>query len=186
MMTETIWASRSPDDRYRTDFYAKGGQGLFAVAEGTAKGTLVTEFNRAGEVMDQVYYRSKAGEDALADFLGANVSVRSVKEYSKVDVSAECDACRSMKIGREMDFASPSGIEKVPVVPIYKCTGCGKRFYSMSDRYLGALVGRNEDLFEEKELGELDINAGEFMTTLNEYIIRIFASKKISRLVVKK
>lgn len=178
-------AYRSPDNRCRTAYYEGNGGNFFCVSEKTLRGALVTEFAESGRLVDQVYYRGKAAEEALEGHLGHAVEIVPVQEYQRVSVSAECSKCHKSKIGRELDFANLSGVDEVPVVPTFRCVACGQRFYAMSDEYLSSLVERNIGLFEKEELEERRKDGRLFVNTLNEYIIRIFASKKISRLVVK-
>jgi hypothetical protein len=50
---------------------------------------------------------------------------------------------------------------------------------------MNALIKRNAELFEKDEVEEMKKDHDRFVNTLNEYVIRIFASKKITRLIVK-
>lgn len=70
------------------------------------------------------------------------------------------------------------------MAPIFRCTKCDKRFYSITRTYLERLVDRKAELFDEKELEELRKDRETFINTLNEYIIRIFASKRIHKIVI--
>ncbi len=184
-MVKPLMIYKSPDNRYRTDYFTRDGVRFFCVAERIRKGTLITEFTESGMPVDQEYYRDAEQEEALERRVGSRLEIFEVKEYQKVIPSAECGKCRDGRIIREMDLTNPWLVEEIPVVPIFKCQGCGERFYAMSEEYLDALVERNLNLFDKGELEEKARDRWHFVNTLNEYIIRIFASKKISRLVVK-
>jgi len=184
MMSSGIVVYKSPDNRYRTSYFEKGGLERFCVVEKTRKGSLISEFSRGGRIMDQIYYAGKAPEEILGAHFGGEVSVKAVPVYEKVKVSSSCKRCEDEKVVRELDLATPALVESIPVVPTFRCLGCGERFYGMSEEYLGSLVKKNVGLFEGEELAQMEKDERLFINELNEYIIRIFASKKISRLIV--
>jgi hypothetical protein len=184
-MTDLTLVYRSPDNRYRTAYYEKDGSVRFSIVEKTAKGSLISEFSRSGKIIDQVYHKNMNVEEVLYGLLGPRIVIQKVNEYERVKVSSRCRKCSNEKVVRELDLATPALLREVPVVPIFRCLGCGERFYAMSEEYLSSLVKKNEGLFEREELGSRERDQGLFVNELNEYIIRIFASKKISRLVIK-
>ena len=92
--------------------------------------------------------------------------------------------CGESRIERELDQRDTANMTNIPVVPIFICKKCGSRFYSMSDEYLRRLVSRKESLFGADEIAEREKGEAEFVGTLQSYIIRIFASKKIQRLKI--
>lgn len=180
---------QSEDGRLRTDFYTVEGTREFVVAEKTAKGVLLTKFNGYGEVLDQLYKRPG---DALVELRGyveavdTMLNVENVPDYRMVEVSARCENCNGTEIRRELDLAEPSFIERVPVVPIFICRKCSKRFYSMTGMHLSNIVSRNLDLFESEELKMKGHDEKEFLRVLEEYVIRIFASKRITKMKIEK
>lgn len=176
---------RSPDRRWKTEPFEIGKSRDYCLAEKTRNGSLITRFSLSGMVNDQVYYKNVEPETALGNYIGAELSVEYVSNYERVSVSTPCKKCGEEKIAREMDLADPYLIENVQVVPLFRCLSCGERFYSMSKEYLSSLVERNVGLFETDEIEEKKKDPALFVNTLNEYIIRIFASKKITRLSVK-
>ncbi len=184
-MTSPIRAYRSPDNRFKTAYFERNGAQRFCLAEDTMKGALLTEFSKSGKIIDQIYYKNRKAGDILKEYLGEEIVIEYVKEYERVRVAAECKKCNKEKIVREMDLANAAYIADVPVIPIFRCINCGERFYGMSNEYLNALVQRNAELFEKDEVEELKRDYDRFVNTLNEYVIRIFASKKITRLIVK-
>lgn len=167
--------------RYKTATYEKEGSKCFCIAESTMKGVLLTEFEEGGAVVNQAYRKSKNAELSLKDYLGNNLAVKDASEYEKVVYKTPCPECSGALV-RELDLKEPGNIGNVPVVPIFTCAKCSKRFYSMTDRYLRMLVNENQDLFEGEELKEKEKDIDAFINTLNEYIVRVFASKKIGRL----
>lgn len=187
MQGSILTVYRSSDNRYRTAYYKKGPSEIFCIAERTAKGVLITEFGRNGSLINQVYLDK---DDALQE-LKRHVSgffddlrIEDVGEYEKVSINALCDACNTKSVARELDFAVPALVTNVPVVQTLRCLKCGKRFYSVTRPYLKALVNGNLDLFDGGEIRQKDEDEERFINTLNEYVIRIFASKKINRLEI--
>jgi hypothetical protein len=184
MMSNIITAYLSPDGRYKTVPYEKNGEQRFCLSERTRKGTLITEFGKGGRVIDQIYLNDANPESSLEKYLGISLHVEKKVSYDRVKISASCKKCGSgEKISRELDLTLISYVESVPVVPIFRCIGCGSRFYAMEREYLNALVSRNIALFTESERIGIEKESESAIKELNEYIIRIFASKKIMRLV---
>ena len=179
----------SSDGRLRTDLYKFGTQDEFVVAERTTSGVLLSKFNRHGEVLDQVY---KNTNDPLLEIrnymkeIDKELEIFSIDAYSKVEVNATCENCGKKSISRELDLLEAGRISDVPVVPMFKCTNCSKKFYFMGEEYLKNLVSRNISLFEPEEikLGGKDEVA--FLKEIHEYMIRIFASKRLLRLKINK
>lgn len=175
----------SSDGRLRTDLVDPGDS--FVLAEKTAKGVLLSKFSLDGELLDQVYSRNGAALDNLKAYLNSEeLSVKKVAEYKHVLVNTECNGCRSRSIKRVLDLVEPNKIVDVPVVPLFVCTACRKKFYSMSNSYLAKLVKNNLDLFESDDAKKKDKDEAAFINELKENIIRIFASKRITLIRVNK
>ncbi len=98
--------------------------------------------------------------------------------YSGIRAGAKCSDCGSRDIAREL-----KPIDPVPLVPIFVCRSCNGRFFSMTDEYLRILVENNPHLFEQSELEKKEKDDGAFITELKQYIISVFATRKIKRLV---
>jgi hypothetical protein len=169
--------------RYRSMSYVSNGEKGFCVAEQTRKGALVTEFNEHGVAVNQVYHKDVEAESLLKDYLKhvGSVEIRAGDYYERVYSNSACNQCGG-RVVRELDLKEPESIAEVPVVPIFVCTECSKKYYSMSKSYLRHLVNENQDLFEKRDLEEKEKDIDAFINTLNEYIVRVFASKKISKL----
>jgi hypothetical protein len=182
-----INAYRSPDSRLRTGSYRVNGQEFFSIAEPTSSGILITEFRKNGEVVNQVYERGGKTDSALAKYLSTfgELEFLNVDAYERVKVDAACTKCGAERIERELDRADINLVSNVPVVPMFVCRKCGSRFYSMSDSYLRRLVENNVMLFETNEIELRKKDEVKFVNTLQEYIIRIFASKRIQKLCIK-
>ncbi len=171
--------------RYRTATYSHADSKRFCIAERTSRGTLITEFTDTGMPLNQVYLRSLDSDHKLLEYLSerANaVASFSKGEYKPVTPVAKCSACSAERIFRELDLLDPAEIGDVPVVPIFRCASCGTRHYALTKQYLKELVKSNPDLFSTEELKEMEVDQGSFIDSLNQYVIRIFASKKIKRL----
>lgn len=178
-------AYKSPDGRIRTDVYERKGT-RFCVAELTLKGTLITEFGGRGEVTGQIYYENRDFVHHLASYLSDyKIEIQYVSRYEPVRMETLCTKCGNAGLSRELDMQLPERIREVPVMPIFVCRKCSQRHYSLTDEYLRYLVASNKRLFEDNELKEIDNDMEASINVLKEYIIRIFASKKISKIVIK-
>ncbi len=184
---EELTVYRSPDNRHKTSIYTVEGKKRVCIAEPTKKGVLVTQFSDSGEVISQSYSNERSAGPVLSAYLGAQVKTEivDVGNYEGIELRAKCTECRG-RIVRELDSKKPEEIDEIPTVPIFACSSCKKRFYNISDSYLRHLVESNPEMFEKDELAEKEKDNDAFINTLNQYIVRIFASKKISRLVIEK
>ena len=93
--------------------------------------------------------------------------------YETVYLKKSCPKCGNTSLNRYFDG------KNVPIVPVYRCMNCSSNSIFITDEYLSKLVKNNGNLFDKKEIEELSKNNDYFMSELKEYIIRIFASKKI-------
>jgi hypothetical protein len=179
-----ISAYRSPDSRLRTDNYKKDESECFSIAETLMSGALVTEFKDTGEVINQIYFTKKDVKDAISIYLGNTVIIDfvDVQAYTPVTVGIPCSKCGADAIARSLDGQDTTKTRDVSVVPLFVCKKCGARFYSMTDSYLKRLIENNISLFEKEEIDQKKKDDAEFVRELQEYIIRIFASKRIHRL----
>jgi hypothetical protein len=180
-----ISAYVSPDTRLRTNSYKANDYECFSIAEKLASGTLVTEFKTTGEVVNQTYIKAEDTKSAILEYLGGQVAVEfsEVEAYTPVKVDAKCSKCGADNtIDRALDRQNLSGTTKVPIVPMFVCRKCGTQFYSMTDSYLKRLIENNVSLFEKEEIEQKEVDEAAFVNELQEYIIRIFASKKIHKL----
>ena len=176
----------SNDGRIITDAYQKDGKTRFSLAEKTSKGTLITEFDEHSEVVNQVYKEGHDHEGALLEYLKADgKKIVLSGDYRGIVINAKCSGCGSVGLARSLDLASPSDIKEVPVVPLFVCRECKRVHYSLTDDYLAALVDGKKELFEKDELEQINCNKSGSVKLLQEYIIRIFASKKISRIKIE-
>ncbi|MCL5420030.1 MAG: hypothetical protein M1354_04105 [Candidatus Marsarchaeota archaeon] len=183
---EELEVYRSRDNRHRTAPFRRNGLQAFCIAERTRKGVLVTEFSQGGGVLNQTYMDGSDAGEALSRYLGTGfaVVVKNTGDYPGVELKARCTGCGG-RVVRELDAMMPEEIGDVPVVPLFSCAMCRKRFYSMTDSYLRRLVDANISLFEAGELAEKAKDSDAFINTLREYIVRILASKKMSRLAIE-
>lgn len=176
----------SGDGRFRTGL-VEPAQDAFVLVEKTAKGVLLSKFSVDGELLDQDYSKIGGPIEKLKDYLKTEeLAVKKVSSYTHVAVNATCDSCGKKSIKREFDLVEPNRILNVPVVPLFVCTSCRKKFYSMNKGYLKKLISNNVDLFEPEEVKNKDISRDEFVEEMKENIIRIFASKKITLIRVEK
>ncbi len=176
----------SDDGRIVTSTYEREGQSRFCLSERTKYGTLISEFSSNSEVLNQVHIGSTDNEKSLLEYLGSKERrVVLVGAYRGIKVNAKCSSCGKIGLRRILDLSSPMEITEVPVVPLFKCAACGKIHYSMTDEYLRRIMQDKEGLFEPGELAEVRKDGNASVKMLQEYIIRIFASKKISRFKIE-
>ncbi len=175
--------------RYRTEPYIHEGSGAktFAVAERLRNGALMTEFNEYGEVLDQGMIKGIEPLAVLMAHFGDRKLEMSKAPYKAVEARIFCKKCGKESTAiRELDTHATKDMDIVPVVPVFKCKVCNTRYYSMTSRYLDRLVERNAAMFNGDEAKLMKDDALAFKKELQEYIIRIFASKKVFRLEIKK
>jgi hypothetical protein len=176
----------SNDGRIITQTYLKGGQTRFCLAEKTSEGTLITEFNEHSEVVNQVYEKDPHHEGNLYKYLGADERKEVLTgDYRGIMIHAKCRHCGNIGLKRALDLIAPPDITEVPVVPLFVCGSCRSLHYSLTDDYLRVLVNSKSELFEKEELDRMRGDAAGSVKLLQEYIIRIFASKKISRIKIE-
>ncbi len=163
-------------DKYRID-YISGGNAAIKTFEDVRVGILETSFDPNGDIIDQKLHKKEINiEEAAKTFLKGIEGEVKVTEYCEAEHSHSCPKCGSAKIRRDIDAFKDGSI---PIVPRYVCMDCGARLYRLSDKYLENLVYSNKQMFSEEELKALDKDSAAFMNELKEYIIRIFASKRI-------
>lgn len=180
LMSKLVIYKKS-EGRYVTEQYVKDNDKVITIFERISNGVVVSNISYEKGVLSQKYLKNSTIPDSLANELQGEFSIIEKKDTQKTSIGKKCDSCNAT-LYRELEAVDTWNIKEVPVVPIFRCEGCGKRFYSMTKPYLESLVNENKELFEGADLLEMEKNKEEFIKTLNEYIIRIFASKKISRI----
>ncbi len=170
---------KKSEGRYITESYGEKNN-IIKVYERTADGTLVTEIMKSNGVLSQNYFKGTSISNILFREYKNDFLIEEKKDLEKISLDKSCTFC-SGKLFRELEFLEPINIKVIPIVPIFRCSSCGKRFYSMTNQYLEKLVSENKELFEKDDIESFNKNKEEFINTLNAYIIRIFASQKIIR-----
>lgn len=187
-MAQRLDVYRSLDSRHRTAQYVRAGIIASCLSEPTRNGVLVTELGNNGDVLNQIYTKGGSPYEALSSFMGVGfeLSVQDIGAYRPSEVRARCTSCGNGRIVRDLDLKTANEIDEVPVVPLFSCRSCGKRFYSMSDSYLRRLIEGNLHMFDAADLKEKQNSSDAFIYTVKEYIVRVFAAKKIGRLAIEK
>jgi len=108
------------------------------------------------------------------------ISTIQEKPFEEIKISKSCPHCNTNSLVRYVDAYSSRQV--IPIMPIYSCKNCSKQSYYLTDSYLEYLVYSKKELFSNDEQTELRNNESAFITELKEYIIRIFASKKIMQI----
>ncbi len=129
------------------------------------------DFN--GALLDQNLFSDSTAKMHIDAFLNKTKFEIKVCEYSDPVLKKSCPKCSNMPLKRHFDG------KDISIIPIYECPACTNRAIFLTDKYLSKLINNNKELFDQKEIDELSKNSDYFMSELKEYIIRIFASKKI-------
>lgn len=158
-----------------------GGATLIELWEPRKKGVLHTTFDHDGAIICQRLIKPGMGADEIASAFIKDSGIGSPEErpFEPVMLNRPCPTCGRGQLSR---YAEAFSLEDAPVMPLYYCMGCKGKSFHMTDAYLRYLVYNNRGLFEGKELAELDGNSASFIKELHEYVIRIFASKKITQI----
>jgi hypothetical protein len=170
-----------PDGRVRMD-YVHDGLHRSATWEPLEGGLLETVFDSSGAILRRELFGAMSGPAAtdarIQQFSRDNgiTPILSSQEYKPVKISKECPSCKNAAL--RVHFGVEDG-GVVPVMPVYICASCNGRSYHITDEYLDFLVSGKKDLFSKEELKEMEATREAFRKELKEYIIRIFASKRI-------
>ncbi len=168
--------------RFRSPNYIANGIERFSLFEKTLHGVLITDFNSNGEVLSQIYSQKSDLKKEADEYLSVRGAEVRYLDYEKLLVKASCADCGSMDIVRVLDTIDVSRIVDIPVVPLFSCTNCKARLFSITDEYLGRLVKSNPDLFDKSEIEKRDRDWNAFINELRQYIVSVFAMKKIKHL----
>ena len=169
--SDSVYVSLSKDAA-RLDYSGISGSSSCTI-ERYGGGTLRTYFDKEGAILHREPVDPKKGIEEIAmetaRLLGTPVKGG---EYSPVKLSKPCPTCAASTLIEHRDSS-------VPIMPIYVCTSCGAKAFMLTDEYLSQLVRENLRAFSDAERKELETDPGKFSDELREYIIRIFASKRI-------
>jgi predicted RNA-binding Zn-ribbon protein involved in translation (DUF1610 family) len=150
--------------------------------EKSSDGLVEITFDRDGTVLRQQLLEPEDADvekRVKQELQSASLNAVKEKPYEDIRLKKPCPNCGSETLVR--CSRSVSG-DALPVVPIYLCKSCKKKSYHLNTSYLDYLVKGNTGLFEKNELSELERDHDAFITELEGYILRIFASKKITRI----
>ena len=168
--------------RFRTEKYVVDGKERYSLFELINDGVLITDFNCDGEVLDQVCHMGRDIIKEAGAHISSNGGVANFTKYDGLKVNGRCLGCNSRNIKREFDLINPGEIRNVPVMPIFICLDCKSKLISVTDEYVSALAKRNPHLFEKSEIEEKGNDWDGFIRELKQYIISVFAAKRIKRL----
>lgn len=174
---EDVQFSRGPRGEARFD-YAADGERKTLLIEPIKEGILETLFDEEGGILKQIAIKGGAQtmESEVEGLLKRLVSVGNTT-YREVMLKKKCPHCGETGLVRAKDQSA--GVSDVPIIPTYVCSSCGGKSYHLTDAHLKSLVSDSKTLFSDTELRELNNSEEEFLKELKEYIIRIFASKRI-------
>jgi hypothetical protein len=171
--------SKDGNGRMRLEYVAQGRQKI-VLWETKNYGTIETEFNSEGHILLQRVVDIQAvplSERVIELLRQANISDTRQAQFSDVKINKACPKCSQYVLTRYVEaFASK---KEVPVMPLYYCPNCTTKSYHLTNEYLEYLIETNKLMFSQEEVLELGKDKSRFVTELQAYIIRIFASKKI-------
>jgi hypothetical protein len=176
--------SRSGTGKVKLE-YLEGKEKRFALWEPFEKGIVETVFDEHGAVLKQELFQGGKNpiievDNYMKRFMNQVHLDDTVDEtYSEIKLDKKCPTCENDSLKRILDLAKEPS---VPIMPTYVCTTCNGKCYYLSDTYLESLVSNNTSMFSDTERKELEANKEAFLHELKEYIIRIFASKRIIRI----
>jgi transposase-like protein len=182
MNAKTAVVYRAPNGSVRID-YAKGDAQKIAFWEPLAGGIVRTIFNSEGGITRREFFRSNYEMKEIIEHVNQFVEQEAIAELSvspefePVKIKKKCPSCSSESL--VIDLEAQDDKVNVPIMPLYRCDKCSGRSYYLTDEYLEYLVSNNISRFSKQEVTELSANSDAFKKELKEYIIRIFASKRI-------
>lgn len=175
--------SESPSHSIKLEYSQNGTQVVLLWEQIGEDYLLQTAFDENGGIIDQVLSRlsGRTLRDSVDSFVERNGIEPRESVFEEVKLKKACPKCSKMDLVRVAE--STSTASAIPVMPIYICRSCGSKSYYLTDAYLAKLVVKNKELFDPAELEDLSrLGEEAFMKELREYILRVFAAKKISNI----
>ncbi len=166
--------------------YVQKDEKRMALWEPFGKGVLETIFDGDGAVLNQSLFEkidnsSSDIDRRLKELLQSIAAEEPIDStYSEIKINKKCPTCGAATLERIVGLETEK--PGVPVMPTYTCKSCNGRSYYLSDTYLERILSNNESLLSPEEIKEMRANREAFINELKEYIIRIFASKRIMRI----
>ncbi len=160
--------------RSRVDYY-EAGELFIETFEESGNHVIRTSFNRAGEVLgrEMLPSRSRAHSKLATDFANAKGNPVAT-EYAEIDVLKPCPKC-----GGSLAYEDSRADV---VLPVLVCGSCRSKSFCLTDEYLAKLVKLNKVLFDDSERKMMDESPDAFKAELRDHIIKIYASKHISKI----
>lgn len=170
----SISIGRSQDGRIRIDMDENGVPSTMLLEPIKGGGFLRSIFSVGGGVILQTVMKLDGND--IEKYIEKLCRTATSCEYKEVFLEKPCPSCGEKPLKKPYR-AVP--LSEIPVIPIYMCQKCGSRSYYLTKEYLSYLVEEKKELFEPLELEGYHKDKDKFMDELKEYIIRIFASKRI-------
>ncbi len=160
--------------RARVDYDLKGMRLTELFESVGGKAVVKTSFNGGGEVLSRELVESTAKPGDMAAEFAERLGWVEAAEFAEIEVLKRCPKC-----GGALAYEA---VTTAAVLPVLICSSCKARSFSLTDSYLLGLVNGNRELFDDNERRMLDERPKEFMEELRGHIIRIYASKHVSRI----
>jgi predicted RNA-binding Zn-ribbon protein involved in translation (DUF1610 family) len=175
----TCRIARSPDGKVKLHHDdSKGGR--IILWEPIGETVVETIFDTEGGILVQSLLKmegTRIHERTSTYMKNAGLGEAREVEFTDVKLNKRCPNCGKDTLSRRA--STVRDFKDIPIMPIYDCTSCRWRSYYLTDTYLTYLVHNNKELFDHEESSELEKDERQFLGELKEYIIRIFASKRI-------
>ena len=163
--------------------HKRAGSDHVMLWESMADGVVETKFSSIGEVVyrkAEKYPEGKGATHFLKEYADKEkIALKTEPVFSEVVLDKPCPTCGTRAVMIDYRQRRLKSVNDVPVMPIYTCGTCNTRSYHLTDSYLEYLVYNNASLFSGVESQEMSSDRDKFLHELREYIIRIFASKRI-------
>ena len=171
--------AESPNHKIKLEYESMGSTITVLWEPKGSKYLLQTSFDEHGGILDQklINITNHDRKEVVEAFMDANGIEPKESVYEEIEFKGKCPACGKPELVRYASVESDAS--KIPIMPIYTCSGCGTEAYHLTDAYLKKLVASNKSLFENLDLEEMAKDEQKFINELKAYIIRVFASKHI-------
>ena len=171
--------SESPEHKIKLEYEHEGA--LLTVLWEPKSGAylLQTSFDENAVILDQklINLNNHGQKEVVEAYMDANGIEPKESVYEDVKFRGNCPNCGKPDLVR---YASVEhNASKIPIMPIYTCSGCGSKAYNLADAYLKKLVMSDKSLFENIDLEDMARDEQKFINELKAYIVRVFASKHI-------
>ncbi len=171
--------AESPEHKIKLEYETEEGLMLVLWEPKGNNYSLQTSFDRNGGILDQKLMKLDGHDqkEIVEAYMESNDIQPNESVYESIEFKGKCPECGKQSLVRYASVERDAS--KIPIMPIYTCSGCGTKAYHITDAYLKKLVKSNSSLFENIDLKEMAEDEQKFINEIKAYIVRVFASKHI-------